>query len=107
MIPKTTLPALAAGLGLLAAASGASAATAHFKGATLAHAASVSLTQARSIALRARPGKVTDQELEKEAGGSGLRYSFDIASRGRTFEVGVDAKSGDVLENAAEGAHPD
>ncbi len=24
------------------------------------------------------PGKITDEELEKERGGSGLRYSFDI-----------------------------
>ena len=69
--------------------------------------ARVSIDEARAIAPKARPGKVTDQELEKEAGGSSLRYSFDIKSQAKTFEVGVDAKSGEVLENAAEGRHPD
>jgi uncharacterized membrane protein YkoI len=33
---------------------------------------------ALAIALKAHPGKVTDEELEREAGGTGLRYSFDI-----------------------------
>ena len=78
-----------------------------FKGHELAGQAKVSLTQARVTALKARPGMVTDQELEKEGGGSGLRYSFDIKSGARTFEVGVDAKTGAVLENGAEGANPD
>ncbi|MGI8841092.1 MAG: PepSY domain-containing protein [Caulobacteraceae bacterium] len=78
-----------------------------FKGHELAGQAKVSLAQARQTALKARPGMVTDQELEKEGGGSGLRYSFDIKSGARTFEVGVDAKSGAVLENGAEGANPD
>lgn len=77
------------------------------KGAQLSGQAKVSLTAARATALKARPGKVTDEELEKEKGGSGLRYSFDIASGGKTYEVGVDAKTGKVLENAAEGAKPD
>ena len=62
------------------------------------------LTAARAIALKARPGQITDQELEKEGGGSGLRYSFDVKSGGRTYEVGVDAKSGKVLENGGESA---
>ncbi|WP_425230654.1 PepSY domain-containing protein [Sphingomonas sp.] len=82
-------------------------AEAALKGAALAGQAKVSLALARSKALRARPGRITDQELERERGGSGLRYSFDIASRGRTYEVGVDAVTGVVLENAREGAHPD
>jgi hypothetical protein len=33
----------------------------------------------------------TDEELEKEKGGSGLRYSFDIKSGRVVYEVGVDA----------------
>jgi uncharacterized membrane protein YkoI len=45
--------------------------------------------------------------LEKERGGSGLRYSFDIKSNKATYELGVDAKTGKVLENAREGRHPD
>ena len=69
--------------------------------------AKVSLAAARATALKARPGRITDQELEREKGGSGLRYSFDVASGGRVYEVGVDAKTGKLLENAKEGPHPD
>src|SRR5439155_23827669 len=75
---------------------------AHFTGRALAGQARVSLQQARRIALAARPGVIVDQELEKEGGGSGLRYSFDIRSHGRTYEVGVDAANGKVLENGGE-----
>jgi uncharacterized membrane protein YkoI len=77
------------------------------KGAQLAPMAQVTLQDARAISLKARPGTIVDQELEKEAGGSGLRYSFDVKSGGKTYEVGVDAKTGAVLENAAEGKNPD
>ncbi len=69
--------------------------------------AKVTLAMARATALKARPGAITDQELEREKGGSGLRYSFDITSGGKPYEVGIDAKTGAVLENIAEGAHPD
>lgn len=78
-----------------------------YTGEKLASKAHVSIAQAQVIALKARPGRVKDRELEKEIGGSGLRYSFDIVSHGKTFEVGVDAQSGAVLENKAEGPHPD
>lgn len=79
----------------------------HFAGSNLLPLAKVSLAQARATAIVSRPGKITDQELEKESGGSGLRYSFDIKSKGKTFEVGVDARTGKVLENKAEGPNPD
>lgn len=69
--------------------------------------AKISMEQARAIALKAHPGKVTDAELEQEKGGSGLRYSFDIQHGKVTQEVGVDAKSGEVLENVREGKNPD
>lgn len=69
--------------------------------------AKVNRQEAREIALRAHPGSITDEELENESGGSGLRYSFDIKSGSRTYEVGVDAKTGKVLENAPEGKNPD
>jgi uncharacterized membrane protein YkoI len=69
--------------------------------------AKITVADARAIALKAHPGKITDEELEKEAGGSGLRYSFDIKDAKGMQEVGVDAKSGVVLENKREGAHPD
>ena len=65
------------------------------------------MVQAREIALKAVPGNITDQELEKERGGSGLRYSFDIRKGAKTYEVGVDARTGAVLENSVEGPHPD
>ncbi len=79
----------------------------HFSGAELLPLAKVTLAQARASAVRAHPGTITDQELEKERGGTGLRYSFDISSKGKTFEVGVDARTGKVLENKAEGSNPD
>ncbi len=83
-------------------------ASAHaYVGEELAKEAKVSIDQARRIALKAHPGKVTDQELEREPGGSGLRYSFDIRKGKVTQEVGVDAMTGKVLENKAEGPNPD
>lgn len=78
-----------------------------YSGQNLESHAKISLTKARSIALKAHPGKITDEELEKEAGGSGLRYSFDIKSGDVTQEVGVDATTGKVLENSREGPNPD
>jgi uncharacterized membrane protein YkoI len=91
------------------AVTGASAATVRhgLKGASLTPMAKVALTMARATALTARPGVITDQELEKEKGGSGLRYSFDIKSNGKPFEVGVDAQTGKILENKAEGPNAD
>ena len=78
-----------------------------YVGQDLAKTAKITLAQAMKTALKARPGKITDKELEKEAGGSGLRYSFDITKAGVAYEVGVDAQTGKVLENAAEGKNPD
>ncbi|WP_277978942.1 PepSY domain-containing protein [Sphingomonas phyllosphaerae] len=77
------------------------------KEARLATEAKFPIAAARRLALRVRPGRITDEELEREKGGSGLRYSFDISSRGKTYEAGVDARSGAVLENAVEGKKPD
>lgn len=37
-----------------------------------------------------------------ESGGSGLRDAFDVKSHATRFEVGVDAMTGKVLENAPE-----
>ena len=92
---------------LLAATGAIAAAPAHFVGANLMPMAKVSLAQARKTALAAHPGTITDQELEKEGGGTGLRYSFDIKANGKTFEVGVDGRTGKLLENKAEGPNPD
>ena len=79
----------------------------HFAGSNLLPLAKISLAQARATAIASRPGQITDQELENEGGGTGLRYSFDIKNNGKTFEVGVDARTGKVLENKSEGANPD
>lgn len=78
-----------------------------FTGSELSKDAHVTMPQARAIALKAHPGKIVDEELETEHGGSGLRYSFDIKNGKIVQEVGVDAKSGKVLENKAEGPNPD
>ena len=81
--------------------------SANFDGHALAGGATITLAKARATALTARAGQITDQELERENGGSGLRYSFDIKSGVKVYEVGVDAKTGKVLENAIEGPTPD
>ena len=69
--------------------------------------ASVTLAQARETALKTYPGKIVSEELEKESGGSGLRYSFVIRHHTDKHEVGIDAKTGAVLENSVEGKNPD
>jgi uncharacterized membrane protein YkoI len=69
--------------------------------------ASEPLEKARSLAQKAYPGKIISEELEQERGGSGLRYSFVIRHDHTKHEVGIDAKTGEVLENSIEGAHPD
>ena len=78
-----------------------------YTGEELAGTAKVSFDQARAIALKAVPGAIADQELEKEDGGSGLRYSFVIKRGAKKYEVGVDAQTGAVLENKPEGKNPD
>ena len=66
----------------------------------------ISMGEARAIALKAFPAKIIKSELERERGGSGLRYSCDMR-QGKTWrEVGVDAMTGRVLENSPEGANP-
>ena len=101
---KTKLfTAAALGAALLASAFAAQA----FDGEKYAKEARISLEQARAIALKAFPGKIVDQELEREQGGSGLRYSFDIVSGKTRREVGVDAVTGKLLENSAEGPNAD
>ena len=99
---KRLMIAAIAAASLVAISPNTASAASMLKGHEFSAQAKYSLTKARAIALKARPGKITDQELEKEAGGSGLRYSFDVMSAGKTIEVGVDAKTGKVLENGAE-----
>jgi len=80
--------------------------TSAFTGEEFAKEAKVSLSQARAIALQAFHGKIISEELEREHG-SGLRYSFDIKRGTVVHEVGVDAKTGKVLEDSREGPHAD
>jgi uncharacterized membrane protein YkoI len=92
------------GLTVIVAIAGPAAA---YTGQEFAGKAKITIQQARAIALKAHPGQITDEELEREGGGSGLRYSFDIRNGAVTHEVGVDARTGWVLENKTEGPHPD
>ena len=73
LVPAAICAVLVGGAGVMSA----------YTGEELAKDAKITLSEARAIALKAFPGKITDKELEKEKGGSGLRYSFDIKN-GRT-----------------------
>ena len=44
-----------------------------YKGESLSPHAKIGINHARAIALKAHPGAITDEELEREAGGTGLR----------------------------------
>lgn len=63
-----------------------------------APAARISMDRARSLALAARPGEISDGELGRGPDG-GLRYTFTVHSRDGAFAVGIDAENGAVLEN--------
>lgn len=94
-------------LGLACVLAAGTTAALAYSGGQFQNEAKIGIQQARAIALKASPGKIVDEELEKERGGSGLRYSFDIRNGSATQEVGVDAKTGAVLENSTEGPNPD
>jgi uncharacterized membrane protein YkoI len=72
------------------------------KGANYLSQTKVSLATARATALKVAHGTIVDQELEKEKGGSGLRYSFDVKVGKVVREVGVDAMTGKVLEDSID-----
>jgi uncharacterized membrane protein YkoI len=91
-------------LGVLAASASAYA----FDGQQYSKEAKITLEQARATALKQIPGgTIADEELEQEKGGSGLRYSFDIKAGKATHEVGIDARTGAVLESRVEGPNAD
>lgn len=57
----------------------------------------VSIKDAKVIALGRVPGKVTDAELEKEKGR--LQYAFEIIGEdGKSYDVEIDATTGEVLQ---------
>ncbi len=70
-----------------------------YVGQNMAGEAHIDMAHARTLALGARSGDVTSQMLQRHAGGSGLRYAFDIRSDGVTYQVGVDAADGTILRN--------
>ena len=61
----------------------------------------ISMAQARAMALKLAPGKIISSEYEKEGGI--WRYSFDIQQRGNVQEIGIDGRTGRVVENKSEG----
>lgn len=74
-----------------------------YSGENLAKEAKISIQTARSIALKTYPGKIVNEELEHEAGGSGLRYTFDMKKKGQeAHEVAIDAVTGKVLADGAD-----
>jgi uncharacterized membrane protein YkoI len=101
MLTRLPLAAAVAGLAMVSVP----ALAAHHGGAS--QHAKISMHQARQIALNAYPGgKIMKAELEHEGGGSGLRYSLDVKQGKHWREVGVDAMTGKILENTAEGTNP-
>jgi uncharacterized membrane protein YkoI len=90
-------------IALCALVGGEPAAAFAYAGQELASGAPVTIDQARAIALKTVPGQITDEELETEEGGSGLRYTFNIKHGNDAYEIGIDAGTGAVLENIIEG----
>jgi uncharacterized membrane protein YkoI len=99
-ISRTFMAIVACGSIATGAAAAISSPARAFSGEELAGEAKISLDEARAIALKAFGGTIADEELEKEKGGSGLRFSFDIKNGAVMHEVGVDAKTGRILENS-------
>lgn len=61
----------------------------------------ISKAKAEAIALKLAPGKITDAEYENEGGG--WRWSFDIQQKDHIQEIGIDGRTGKVIENKSEG----
>lgn len=57
----------------------------------------ISLEQAKTAALDAKPGLIDDADLEDRSFGKGWDYEFEIVDAdGNEWEVYVDAKTGEV-----------
>jgi uncharacterized membrane protein YkoI len=61
----------------------------------------ISMADARAMAPKLAPGKVISSEYENEGGI--WRYSFDIQQRGNVQEIGIDGRTGKIVENKSEG----
>jgi len=51
-----------------------------YTGEKLAGQAKIKIAEARAIALKAHTGRIVDEELEREPGGSGLRYFLILSA---------------------------
>lgn len=89
-------------LAVALAAPAAAATPAPLKGSQYLSQTKITPAQATKRALAVEHGKVVDLELEREKGGSGLRYSFDIQVGKVVHEVGIDAVTGRVLEDSID-----
>ena len=59
------------------------------------------MAQPRRWRLSSQPGKIISSEYENEGGG--WRWSFDIQQKGHVQEIGIDGRTGKVVENKSEG----
>ena len=73
-MPRTICFHAAARLLFAIACAASAAAALAYSGEELAGQARITIARARQIALKAHPGRITDEELEHEDGGSGLRW---------------------------------
>lgn len=58
----------------------------------------ISMDRARSLALAARTGEISDGELVGDPNGR-ARYDFTVHSDRSTYHVSVDAQTGAIVEN--------
>lgn len=86
---------------ITAAIAAAAVATAATAATSAAPTPKISKKQATAMALRLAPGKVISSEYEKEGGI--WRYSFDIQQKGNVQEIGIDGRTGKIVENKSEG----
>jgi hypothetical protein len=77
-----------------------------YTGEELANDAKITLADARAIALKTFSGEIKAEELEKEKGGSGLRYSFDIEKGRVIHEVGITLRPVGCLKTASKACTP-
>ena len=63
----------------------------------------MTLEQAKTKALAAKPGLVTDAEIDSRTFGKGWAYEFEIVDAdGKEWDVHIDAKTGEVLKTRRE-----
>jgi uncharacterized membrane protein YkoI len=68
---------------------------------TSAPAPKIPKARAEAIALHLAPGKIISSEYEFEGGA--WRWSFDIQQKDHVQEIGINGRTGKVVENKSEG----